>query len=411
MHKGTNLPRMEDFNQTVILDTIRRADSGLSRAQVARRTGLSAQTISNICRRLFEQGLIVEEGELSRPGPGRPGTLMRLNPTGRYAVGVHLDPAVMTFVILDLTGTVVARSHRRTPVPDRPDRVVAGIVSDIENLIRVAGIDRERILGVGIASPGPIDTDAGVVVDPPHLPGWHKVPLRDEVAGQTGLQVILDKDVIAAASAHVWKQAGHDSSDFAFFYLGTGVAVSVVLHDEVIRGVSGNAGESGHLVVDTNGPRCHCGQRGCLGACLNVQALVGQFLEAGLSLPAGVDPDDPRQAYQAFRVLSAAADDGDHRAVEVLRLAGYRLAMGAVTVCDLLDLDTVIFGGPLWGQISPFALRDVGQLVEARHVLASVHTVKAAGSKLGPEVGAIGGACIVLGHAFSPRTSALLLGG
>lgn len=411
MHRGTNLPRMEEFNQTVILDTIRRAESGLSRAQVARRTGLSAQTVTNISRRLLNQGLIVEGGGIPRPGPGRPGTRMRLNPKGRYAVGVHLDPAVITIVILDLTGTVVATSQRRTPAPDRPDEAVAGIVADVQALIATSGIDRARILGVGIAAPGPIDVAAGLVLDPPHLPGWHQVPLRDEIARQTGLEVVLDKDVIAAASAHVWTRTGHDSSDFAFVYLGTGVAVSVVLRAEVVRGVSGNAGESGHIVVDSDGPLCSCGQHGCLGACVSAEALVDQLVAAGLSLPAGMDNADPRQTYEALQLLASGADRGDDRALAVLRTAGRRLGMGAAMVCDLLDLDTVIIGGPLWGLIASHVHDDIDTVVQARRVLAPVHPIEVVGSHLGPEVGAVGGACLVLSHALSPRTASLLLGG
>jgi len=401
---------MEEFNQTVILDTIRRDEHGLSRAQVARRTGLSAQTITNISRRLIAQGLVVEGGGITRPGPGRPGTRMRLNPTGRYAVGVHLDPALLTCVVLDLTGTVVASSQRSTPVPDQAHDAVAGIVADIEALLSGSGIDRDLVLGVGIASPGPIDVARGLVLDPPHLPGWHQVPLRDEVARLTGLDVLLDKDVIAAASAHTWTRTWHDSSDFAFVYLGTGVAVSLVLRGEVLRGVSGNAGEAGHVVVDTDGPVCACGQRGCLGACVSAQGLVDAFVAAGLPAPPGVDRSDARQAYETLRAMTRAADEGDERAVQVLVTAGRRLGLGAVTFCDLLDLDTVILGGPLWGLIAPHALPQIGPLVEARHVLRPVHPVEVVGSHLGLEVGAVGGACLVLSQALSPRTASLLLG-
>src|SRR6478735_777694 len=308
MRRGTNLPRMGDFNQTVVLDVVRRAGGGLARAEVARRTGLSPQTVTNVARRLLDLGLVVEEGEAARRGPGRPGTLLRLNAPSRFAVGVHLDPATMTFVLLDLSGAVVARAQSPTPVPEDPQAVVAGL-------------DRDRVLGVGIAAPGPIDVEAGVVLDPPHLPGWHDVPLRDAVAERTGLRAVLDKDVIAAASAHLWHPGEH-ASDFVFFYLGTGVAVSTVLHDEVVRGVSGNAGESGHLVADPDGARCWCGRRGCLGAVLRAEALAQQGRAAGVDLPDWGDGTDPRAVDRAVAGLCAAADAGHAGAREVLALAG-----------------------------------------------------------------------------------------
>jgi len=410
MRRGTNLPRMAGFNQTVILDVVRRADAGLTRAQLARRTGLSAQTVTNATRRLLEQGLVREEGEGSRLGPGRPGTLVHLDARGRYAIGVHLDPATMTFVILDLAGNPVAESHRPVPRPDQPDRVVEGIVGAIEGLIASAGIDRALLLGVGIASPGPIDVERGIVLDPPHLPGWDGVPLRDAVQSGTHLPVILDKDTIAAASAHLWDPGVHKSSEFAFFYLGTGVAMSLVIRDEVVRGASGNAGESGHFVVDPAGPVCECGKRGCLGAVLGAEILVQQARAAGV-LPPDDDVADPVRLDEAFSALCTAADDGDARAVGVLETAGQRLAMGAVVITDLCDLDTVIVGGPLWSRMEAHAMPALEKLVAGHRVPSGAHPLAVLGSPLGSQVGAVGAGRLVLSQAFTPRPSDLLLGG
>ncbi len=407
MRRGTNLPRMGDFNQTVVLDVVRRAGGGLARAEVARRTGLSPQTVTNVARRLLDLGLVVEEGAVVPRGPGRPGTLLRLNPVSRFAVGVHLDPATMTFVLLDLSGAVVARAQVPTPVPEDPEAVVAGLVAEIEGLIAGAGVDRDRVLGVGIAAPGPIDVEAGVVLDPPHLPGWHDVPLRDAVAERTGLRAVLDKDVIAAASAHLWHPGEH-ASDFVFFYLGTGVAVSTVLHDEVVRGVSGNAGESGHLIADPEGAACWCGRRGCLGAVLRAEALAEQGRAAGVDLPDWGDGTDPRAVDDAVTALCAAADAGHPGARDVLALAGRRVGMAAGVLTDLLDVPAVLAGGPLWDRIAPHA----GAALEAEiagHVVPGGHALTAASSAFGPQVGAVGAGCILLGRAFTPRPTDLLL--
>jgi len=400
---------MAGFNQTVILDVVRRAGSGLTRAQLARRTGLSAQTVTNATRRLLEQGLVREEGEGSRLGPGRPGTLVHLDPRGRYAIGVHLDPATMTFVILDLAGNAVAELQRPVPRPDEPERVVEGIVGAIEGLVGSVGIDRDLLLGVGIASPGPIDVERGIVLDPPHLPGWDGVPLRDAVQAGTGLPVILDKDTIAAASAHLWDPGVHKSSEFAFFYLGTGVALSLVIRDEVVRGASGNAGEAGHFVVDPSGPVCECGKHGCLGAVLGAEILVQQGRAAGVPLPEAGDAADAVRLDEAFSALCAAADGGDGRAVEVLETAGHRLGLGAVVVTDLCDLDTVIVGGPLWSRMERHAMPALEKLVASHRVPSSAHAVAVLGSPLGSQVGAVGAGRLVLSQAFTPRPSDLLL--
>src|SRR5689334_22036180 len=121
--RGTNLPRMGDFNESVVLDAIRRVPQGLSRVELIELTGLSAQTVSNICRRLLDTGLALEAGTRST-GAGKPRRLLQVNAGARYAVGVHLDPAVVTLVLLDLLGNVVARAQRPTPEAADPERTL-----------------------------------------------------------------------------------------------------------------------------------------------------------------------------------------------------------------------------------------------------------------------------------------------
>ena len=117
MRRGTNLPRMGDFNQSVILDAVRRSSEGLSRVELVELIGLSPQAVSNITRRLLSEELIVEAGK-SGSGPGKPRTILRINPSGRYAVGVHLDPALMTVVLME-TARVVCTTRLTAPLVNK----------------------------------------------------------------------------------------------------------------------------------------------------------------------------------------------------------------------------------------------------------------------------------------------------
>lgn len=177
--RGTNLARIGDFNEAVLIDTIRRSPNGVSRVELVEATGLSPQTISNIVRRMIDARMIVEGERLRDGGMGKPRTLLRLDPTGAYAVGVHLDPRVMTFVLLNLHGHVIRHMSRATPTAAAPDDVLAQVHEAVRSLVDDAGIERTRLTGIGFASPGPIDVERGIVLDPPHLPGWRNVPLRD----------------------------------------------------------------------------------------------------------------------------------------------------------------------------------------------------------------------------------------
>ncbi|WP_432573815.1 ROK family protein [Kineococcus sp. SYSU DK005] len=406
VRRGSNLPRVGDYNRVVVLDAVRRHAEGLSRVELAALTGLSAQTVSNICRHLIEQGLVVEAGKQG-VGPGKPRTILRLAPSGRYAVGVHLDPVVATTVVLDLRGGVVARSD--VPLaPEAPaQETLARVAAEVSATVAAAGVPAERIAGLGVAVPGPVDGPAGEVVGAPNLPGWARVPVREALSGATGLPVLLDKDVVAAAVAEMWAGGAGPTGSFAFVYLGTGIGAGLVLRGEVLRGASGNAGEVGHLAADGTGPRCACGQRGCLGERNAPRAMVLQAQEAGL----GPWPlDGVLGVDRALGEVCRLADEGVPAAVAVLDAAAARVARAVSGVQNLLDLDLVVFGGPLWPRLERRFLQVVPPLVRAREVAAPLHAVQIRGTRVGRDVAAVGAACLVLDDAFSPRSSVLLLG-
>lgn len=405
--RGTNLPRMGDFNRSVVLDSIRRSRTGLSRVELGHSTGLSAQTVSNICRKLIDQQMVVEAGKASG-GAGKPRTILRLNPNAVYAIGVHLDPAVMTFAILDLIGTVLVRSRKRTPVAGDPNRIITAISGEIERLILESGVDREKIAGLGVATPGPIDPERGTVVDPPHLHGWHRVPLRDALARTTGFSVIVDKDVTAAAIAETWAGGPSGSGSFVFFYLGTGIGAGLVIDNEVVRGRSHNAGEIGHVIADPGGPLCVCGLRGCIAVTITPQSLVLEAEELGVLADTRVQ-NGPHAVDEQFSALCALAARRNSVAAEILDRSAVRVARAASVITNLLDVDRVVFGGPYWARLREVYLGRIPALLDELTVARSIHRVEVVGTGVGEDVGAIGAACLVLDHALAPRAARLLL--
>ncbi|MEV6283654.1 ROK family transcriptional regulator [Kribbella sp. NPDC051770] len=427
VRRGTNLDRVGGFNDSVVLDAIRRADQLLSRVELAAATGLSGQAISNITRRLLDAGLVREAGRQKNAGLGKPRTLLELEPTGQYAVGVHLDPAVVTVVVLDLTGEIVARRRAETevvaayaqhsppprettaPSRDDPDALISGIAAMVEEVITEAGAPRDRIVGLGIAAPGPIDVERGAVVDPPNLTAWHRVPLRDALRDRTGLPVLLDKDVTAAASAEKWAGGPNGRGSFVFFYLGTGIGAGLVIADEVVRGTSGNVGEIGHVIVDPDGPLCFCGRRGCVGETSQPRYLVQQAVHSGF-IARGINLDDRHAVDVAFAELCATAADQPGAAREIVTALAGRIAKVVEDIANLLDLERVVFGGPHWDRLAPFFGDSIRETLRERFLVRSVHPFDVAGTALGADVGAVGAASLVLDHTFSPNPSVLLLG-
>lgn len=398
MDRGANLPSMGHFNQTVILELIRRAPDGISRAEIAVRTGLVRQTISNAVSQLLEKGLVVEAGTVIQ-GPGKPPVLLRLEPRARFAVGVHIDPGFVTYVLLDLEGEILAQSTHRTPSPKDPRAVIEEIAGEVERLAATAGVERGRILGIGVATPGPIDAVRGVMVDPPLMVGWWYVPIRDAVAEATGLSVVFDKEVVAAAAAEIWF-AEPTRRDFALLYLGAGVGTGLVLDGIIRRGATGNAGDGGRIIVENSGVPDAPSQQ--LGHLVTPEYLVQQAVREGI-LPHGSGVDS------GFDQLLSDAEAGRPGAIGILQRAGRNIASAVLTLVNVLDIPEVVFAGPYWERLKPLILPTIAYVVQTSEHRSTRHEIRFALSRVGLEVGAVGAACLVLETVLSPRPSSLLI--
>lgn len=404
--RGANQPSVGGYNEAVVLDQIRRSH-GHSRVELADTTGLSAQTVSNIVQRLLDAGIVEEAGRTSS-GRGKPRTTLRLVGSSRYAVGVHLDPGLITVVVLSIDGEVIARHARATPAAQAPADTTAVLIQDIEMVLAGSGIDRTRIVGLGVAAPGPIDIQRGIVLDPPNLAGWDRVPLRDAIADATGLTVMLEKDVTAAAVAEKWIAAPGGAQNFAFLYLGTGLGVGLVIGDEVVRGGSGNAGEIGHIVVDPDGLPCSCGLRGCIAVSCAPLPLIEEAERRGV-IAAERSGDDPTEVDAALTRLVHLADGGDEAAEKLLRECSEQVARALAVVSNLLDVDRIVMGGPLWDRIGETLMDTVPTRLDELRVARGVHPVTVSDTALGSDVGAIGAACLILDEALTPRPTSLLV--
>lgn len=404
MKRGSNLPAVGTYNQTLVLDLIRRAPRGLSRVELADRTGLSAQTLSNVARRLTEGGLIIE-GAKVRSGPGKPRTMLALNPRARYAVGVHLDPAIDTFVVVDLAGTVVAHAEHPPRSSGSTTELIEGVADAIADLVARAEVPRESLLGIGVAAPGPLDGETGTLLNPPLLPAWHGVALRDELATATGLPVELEKDVTAAMVGEMWVDTDDDLRDAMFLYYGAGVGLGLAVDGAVVRGRTGNAGNIAHLQVDPQGLRCECGHRGCLG-----QSIEPGHLLRSAGMRASTDDElhlpDARLELDA---LLRRDDEGDAAASATLTHTAGLIAHAIVALNNLLDVDVAVIGGPVWTRLSRGLLERVRLAVATDASATTTRTTQIFETRLGTDVAALGAACLVLDGAFTARPADMMI--
>ncbi|MFJ6651501.1 ROK family protein [Microbacterium sp. NPDC091313] len=406
MPRGLDVSTVGDYNQAVVLGLIRRHSGGISRVEIARVSGLSVQTISNATRRLIGEGL-VREGERQIRGRGKPRVLLELNASSRYAVGIHIDPTTLTCLLLDLNGEVVAR--RQSGTPPEPEIAVAAMAREVDALLASSRVDADKVIGIGVAAPGPLDASTGTLIDPPLLEHWRDVPICDALARATGLMVVLEKDVIATAVAEVWTAADSRRENFATIYYGSGIGAGLVIGGELVRGASGNAGEIGHLLVQTDGPLCRCERRGCAGEVLTPHHLVQRAIDSHILIAADVDKFDYASIDQHFTTLvGMRSTDGPARIFDET-VAGFTRLV--VSIVNLLDLDRVVFAGPFWDRIAPLVLDRIRVSVARDPALVPPHDVIVESSSLEVDAAAIGAGCVVLDRVLTPHPAGLLISG
>ncbi|WP_438829223.1 ROK family transcriptional regulator [Streptomyces adonidis] len=276
---GVNLLALRSHNTALVLDLLRTAGpDGISRLELAERTGLTPQAVSKITVRLRTEGLAAEAGHRASTG-GKPRTVLRLVPEAGHAVGVHLDRDEVRTLLVDLTGAVVA--ERLSPLDLGADVVVERVAGEVEALLDDGP---EDVLGVGVALPGPLDHARGVLHRVTGFPEWEGFPLRDELTRRLGVPVVVDKDTNVAA---LGLAVGGEGGSFAYLHLGTGLGAGLVIGGALHRGARTGAGEFGHQVIQLDGPLCGCGDRGCIEAlCLGAVAR-GELDEAARVLGVG----------------------------------------------------------------------------------------------------------------------------
>ena len=408
MFSGTNLPRIGTYNVNVVLSSIQAAE-GISRVEIAQQTGLTAQTVSVIVRRLMENGIVQESGSIPSSG-GKPRKALRINPKAAYAVGIHFDPTAMSIVVVDMSGQELDHSHHELSPALDPEALIEEAAEVAHKLLANAGIPRKRVLGVGAACPGPIDQSQGLVTSPPRNDRWTEVPIKRLLRRHIGFDVIIDNDANAAAIGERWSGQGRSVPDFAYLYLGTGIGGAIFLSNNIYRGVSLNAGEFGHIVVQPNGAPCYCGNRGCLEAMCSSSAIT-KNVHAELALGRAstlrkLYQQDPTLVDHAAICLAAVKhDEISRRAID--RVAEY-LADCAVTIANALDVELLVIGGRGVLQVGDIYKDKVTESLQSRPLARKTHTMRVAISEMGNNCAALGAAALVLHAKYAPNTAHLL---
>ncbi|GGK41319.1 ROK family protein [Salinarimonas ramus] len=340
---GSNPERNRSHNRRVVLDVVR-VHGPVGRTRIAELAHLTPQAVANIVEELVAERFLVEVGRLRR-GRGQPPIQFAVNPDGPVTIGVEIAADHVVTVALDLAGGL--RAQRVSALEDTiPEVVLPRVAAEIAALeaALLAGAAADAappdVLGVGVVMPGPFEIEGMTSVGPTTLSGWGGIAPGPALSQAVGRPVVVENDATAAAVGERLFGAGRHVQTFCLLYFGAGLGLGIIHEGRPYRGAFGNAGEIGHAVVAPGGRACQCGQRGCLEQYASLQALRERL--AANAVPA---PD----AASLERLLA----DGDPTLSAWIREAAAHLAPMIATLENILDPETIVFGG-----VMPDALTD-----------------------------------------------------
>lgn len=269
----------------------------------------------------------------------------------KYIVGIDLGGTNIKTAIVSEEKKIISKVSVPTPAQEGPEAVMDKMADSVLTLIKNSNLSKEDILAVGIGAPGPMDWRTGIVFSPPNLPGWHNVPLAEEMRKRLQLPCYVENDANAACYGEYWLGAGQGCECIAVFTLGTGVGGGIVVFNQLLRGIDGTAGELGHLKVQRDGRLCGCGSRGCLEAYASVTGMIKTAIEGiekgRKTILLEMCNNNPHNI--TGKMISEAAEKGDEFAQEVFYETAVWLGLGIASVVNMLNPEKVILCGGMIG--------------------------------------------------------------
>ncbi|MFF6782557.1 ROK family protein [Streptomyces sp. NPDC012510] len=374
-----------------------RSGRATTRGALQQATGLSRATVGQRLDRLFRAGWLREGagGPVDSPLGGRPSITLEFDDEHAVVLAADLDTRHARAAVLSLTGEIQAEHTGTLVIEEGPDAVLDELGRWFAELLEKAGRRADAVCGMGLAVPGPVDSDTGRVVQPPIMPGWDGHDIRgrlaraftDHAAGPAGVPVLVDND--ANLMAYGEQRTGYaDCSAFALVKVSTGIGAGVVVGGSIYRGVDGGAGDIGHIRVPQGAQAlCKCGSYGCLAAVASGGAVARRLAEAGVPATSGSDVRD---------LLTA----GHPGATALAREAGRAVGDVLATVVTLLNPGVLMIAGDLAG--TPF-LTGVRELLYQRALPRSTAHLDVVTSRLGERAGLVGAGALVVEHLYAPR--------
>lgn len=389
MRQGT-FQWMKSVNKSIILNKIR-TSAPISRAQIAKDTKLTPPTVSNNVKELIEQGF-VKESELGESQGGRKPTMLLINQTSFYIIGVDVGPTKIKSILTDMMGKVMVRQSRDLITPTTNEQFLTLLKESVQGIVNESQSKMNKVIGIGVAMHGVVDIETGMSLFAPNI-GLTNIPIKEELEKAFELDVIVENDARAMALGESWFGDHGKLDSMMAINIGRGVGAGLVSDGALFHGANDIAGEVGHMTIDLQGTLCECGNRGCFQTLTTGVAIAEKArteIEKNPSLPVSGET-----VYQL-------AKSGNTACIKILEEVGYVIGVGLTNLIHILNPDKIVLGGGVVKSeefILPFVIKAVEERVLTPQAKKTVVVV----SELGDDATLIGAVSLLLVDLFSPN--------
>ncbi len=364
-----------------------REEVAVTRADLARVTGLARSTVAQRVDALLAQGLVYEAGGSASTG-GRPPTVLAFNRDAGVVLVADLGATHARVAVSDLAGTPLAERASDLDIGLGPEHALTWVTERFAELLDETGRSRDDVRGIGIGVPGPVEFDSGRPVNPPIMPGWDDFPIPDWFASHYGAPVLVDNDVnIMARGEH--RMQWPDTEHLLLIKVGTGIGCGIVADGHIHRGARGAAGDIGHIrATSSEDVICRCGNIGCLEAVAGGQALAERLAATG---------EDATHSRDVVRLVQA----GHPGAIRMVRDAGRTLGEVLAGTVNFFNPAVIVIGGDI-AEAHAQLLAGVREGIFSRSLPLATRDLRIVPCRLGDRAGVIGAAIMAIEHVLAP---------
>lgn len=369
----------------------------ITKKEIQKLTNLSWGSISSKISELLRKKVITEFKSTSNH-VGRIPLAYKINNIENMIIGIDFDKEGLRAVLTDLKSEVIKKVESKIDFDDT-DKTLAHIKQLINTLIQASGVKKSNILGIGIAIQGTVDVEKGMSVYSPYIKDWKNIPVKNILETEFSIPVCIEHDPNCMALAEKWFGNAGSYSNFLFLRLTMGIGLSIFINNEIYRGADGSAGEFGHMIMNPAGPKCSCGNYGCLETYVSKKSIILRATEGVKQGMCSLLKKNGNPDHQfGIKEVAAAARMGDQYLIGLFNDYGTYLGIGISNLINIFNPEAIIIGG----ELSTYSDLYIDRIMEkAEQNVWKGSRINVITSKFGDDSAALGASAIILNKFFN----------